>query len=277
MQPVAQVMHEALQADADRRWELVTQLHVSGGQEALDLADRLRHDPEPSHRELAADVLGQLGAGPGRAATDGPFHSAALTILLAMIEHEEHPDVLNSIAVGLGHIGDERSVEPLVRLRAHPDVDVRRGVVFGLLGRPQRPALDALISLSADPDDDVRDWATFGLARQTDADFPELRAALAARLGDDDPDTLTEAIHGLAVRGDQRALPQLLRHLTAPEPEGDRTVLVEALYALAAATGDPRLLPHLAAERDTYTRDTPDAEPPAELARALARYGTGPH
>lgn len=269
MQPVAQVVQEALHADEDRRWELVTQLHLHGGQAALDIADQLRHHPEPSHRELAADVLGQLGAAPGRSPTEGPFHTAALAILLAMIEAEEHPAVLNSIAVGLGHIGDERSVDPLVRLHTHPDPDVRRGVVSGLLRRPQRPALDALIALSSDPDDDVRDWATFGLARQTDEDYPELRAALAARLGDDDPDILAEAIHGLAVRGDRRALPQLLRHLADPEPAADLGVIIEALYALAAATGEPRLLPYLQTRRDAYAAG--DALPP-ELTRALARY-----
>ncbi|MEV0132981.1 HEAT repeat domain-containing protein [Dactylosporangium sp. NPDC050688] len=274
MQPVAQAMQEALHADEDRRWELVWQLQAHGGQETLDLADRYRRDPDPSHRELAADVLSQLGAGPGRPAADGPFHAAALEILLDMIGDEDHPAVLHSIAVGLGHIGDERSIAPLVRLHTHPDVDVRRGVVSGLLRRPQRPALDALIALSSDPDDDVRDWATFGLARQTDEDFPELRAALAARLGDDDPDTLAEAVHGLAVRGDERAMPQLLRHLAAPEPEGDLLVIIEALYALATTTGDPRLLPYLEAERDAWARDAPDEDPPAELTRALARYRT---
>jgi hypothetical protein len=46
---VAQAVRAAPQADEDRRWELVTQLDTHDGRAALDLADRLRHDPEPSH------------------------------------------------------------------------------------------------------------------------------------------------------------------------------------------------------------------------------------
>lgn len=280
MQPVefdvAQAFQDALGAAEDRRWELVSQLHRRGGREALDIAGRLRHDIEPSHRELAADVLARLGAGDGRPggahgrpAADGPFQGEAGALLLEMLAAEPDPSVINAIAVGLSHIGDARKVEPLARLRTHPDVDVRRGVVAGLLGRPERAALDALIALSGDPEDDVRDWATFGLARQTEEDFPELRAALAARLGDDDPDTLAEAVHGLAVRGDERAMPQLLRHLADPERGGDLAVILDALYALASTTGDPRLLPYLEAERAAYDSDE---EPPAELLRALTRY-----
>jgi HEAT repeat protein len=115
----------------------------------------------------------------------------------------------------------------------------------------------------------VRDWATFGLARQTDRDLPALRDALAARLADDDPETRAEAVHGLAVRADERAIEPLLRRLeAAPGPADVEFVLTEALYALAAATADPRLHPHLLADRATWG---PDDLPPA-LAAALARY-----
>ncbi|WP_433199838.1 HEAT repeat domain-containing protein [Dactylosporangium sp. CS-047395] len=185
-----------------------------------------------------------------------------------MIETERDPAVLAAIAVAFGHIGDERCVEPLVRLHPHPDADVRMGVVFGLLKRPEPAALDALITLSADSDAGVRDWATFGLARQTTQDFPRLRAALAARLADEDPDARAEAIHGLSVRGDARALEPLLDALRSPEPISDSFVITEALYALAAATGDPRLHQYLIADRE----DHPDDEVPEALTAALARY-----
>ncbi|MEU7866381.1 HEAT repeat domain-containing protein [Dactylosporangium sp. NPDC049140] len=142
------------------------------------------------------------------------------------------PVVLSSIAVAFGHIGDERGVEPLVRMRAHADARVRDGVAFGLLGRDEPAALEALIELSGDADAQVRDWASFGLARRTTRDFPRLRAALAARLDDDDPDVRAEAIHGLAVRGDVRALEPLLQALETRLPVSDRNVLEEALHAL---------------------------------------------
>jgi hypothetical protein len=105
-------------------------------------------------------------------------------------------------------------------------------------------------------------------------DSPGLRDALARRLVDDDADTLAEASHGLAVRGDPRATRPLLRFLASPPETNDRNVIVEALHALAAATADPRLYPHLVADRDTSISDTPDGGPPEALQTALARYAT---
>ncbi len=70
---------------------------------------------------------------------------------------------------------------------------------------PGDEALNALIELSADADAKVRDWATFALGTLAEADSPALRDALAARLDDADEDTRMEAVHGLALRGDERA------------------------------------------------------------------------
>ncbi|MET7423976.1 hypothetical protein [Dactylosporangium sp. NPDC005555] len=81
--------------------------------------------------------------------------------------------------------------------------------------------------------------------------------------------TMTGAVHGLAVRGDERAMPQLLRHLSDPDEGADQHIIFEALCALAAATADPRLLPFLEAERGRYTGEPPDEA----LLGALARYG----
>jgi HEAT repeat protein len=272
---VAQAVHQALHTaaeDEERRWDLVVHLHNHGGQEALDVALAMREHAEPSHRTLAADILSQLGGRPGQAAIDGPFRDEALAALLAMIDGEHDPQVLYAITVGFGHIGDERCVEPLIRLHAHADTEVRSGVVFGLLGRPETAALQTLIILSADSDSDVRDWATFGLARQTDQDFPQLREALADRLADDDPDTFAEAVHGLATRGDIRAVAPMLDALQAEAQGSDPHLVTEALYALAAATGDLRLLPHLLADLDSWLADALNEDPPEELQAALARY-----
>jgi HEAT repeat protein len=268
---VDDALRAAAENDEDRRWELVGRLHVHGGRRALEVASRLRDHPGAAHRALAADILGQLGAGPGRSAADGPFRDEALALLLAMAETEQDPAVLNPIAVGFGHIGDERCLEPLARMRTHADAGVRSGVVFGLLRRPETPALDMLITLSADPEPEVRDWATFGLA-ESEHDVPRLRDALAARLGDDDPETRAEAIHGLAARGDARAIEPLLGTLRSPRAAGDLVVLTEALYALAATTADPRLRPHLEADRDRRLAADPDDDLPEELLAALGRY-----
>lgn len=269
---VAQAVDEALrtasEGDEDRRWELVWRLQQHGGVQALNMASRLHDHHEPSYRALVADVLGQLGAGPGRPAVDGAFRDDALALLLTMAEAERDPVVLTAITVGFGHIGDERCVEPMVRMHTHADACVREGVVFGLLGRPEPAALETLITLSADREPAVRDWATFGLARQTTQDFPRLRTALADRLDDDDPDTRAEAIHGLAVRADERAIEPLIHALQSPPNISDLNVIVEALYALAIATTDPRLHPYLVADHE----DQPDDDVPEALQAALAQY-----
>ncbi len=273
---VTEAIAAALRADADgdedRRWDLVSHLHSHGGQDALAAAGRLHDDPEPARRRLAADVLSQLGAAPGRAAADGPHREEALALLLTMVRAEQDPDVLYSITTGFGHLGDERSLEALLRLHTHDDGRVRYGVAFGLLGRREAAALDALITLSADEDAAVRDWATFGLARQTDQDSARLRDALADRLTDEDVDTRVEAVHGLATRADERAVIPMLALLAAP-PEGcDLGLVHEALCALAIATADPRLRPHVLAERDDF-RDDPVDDWPDDLLAALAAYG----
>jgi hypothetical protein len=58
----------------------------------------------------------------------------------------------------------------------------------------------------------------------------------------------------------------------APFTVSDPNVLAEALYALAIATADLRLHPHLVADRDSQLEDEPDHDLPEDLQAALARY-----
>ena len=83
---------------------------------------------------------------------------------------------------------------------------------------------------------------------------PGLREALAARLADEDGDTRIEAVHGLALRGDERAREAALELLGDAAPEEDarpadtiwkRHALQQATIRLAALTGDPRFRAHL--------------------------------
>ncbi|GAA1617837.1 HEAT repeat domain-containing protein [Actinoplanes couchii] len=209
-----EVLRDDAAGDEDRRWELIAELHVHGEPEDLDRAGRLSVDPVAARRALAADVVGQLGVG-------GPLGADSLDLLLVMARDESDPGVISSIASGFGHIGDGRSLAPLIGWHTHPDAGVRYSVVFGLLRQPLPAAFDALVALSGDPDARVRDWATFGLARNTDEDFPQLRDALAARLDDEDVNTRVEAVYGLAVRGDERAERPLRELLESPPDSAD--------------------------------------------------------
>jgi HEAT repeat protein len=94
-----------------------------------------------------------------------------------------------------------------------------------------------VIALSCDEDSNVRDWATFGLGSIIDIDSTAIREALLARLKDDDDETRIEAIEGLALRGDARVVPVILREFDddiAPEQSflpSER--LIEALQKMA--------------------------------------------
>ena len=136
---------------------------------------------------------------------------------------------------------------------------------------------DALIELTSDPEPGIRDWATFALGTLSPQNTEVLRDALAARLDDSDDDTRIEAVHGLALRGDARALDAVLDLLGEVGPHDDggnaadtiwkRYALTQATVRLAALTGDARLKEHLPAldERLVGTSIEP------ELRRAYER------
>ena len=186
--------------DAGDEWQPhVCALAARGSRDVLDAMTGLAADSDPTLRELAAYVLGQLGT----AAPALPAEQEAA--LRVMAEREDDPDVQAAIACAFGHLGAPHGDNWLLAQRAHPEADVREAVAFALAGRPGAAALEALIGLSADAEPRVRDWATFALGTLAEEDGVALRDALAARLEDPDEDTRLEAVHGLAVRGDARA------------------------------------------------------------------------
>lgn len=176
---------------------------------------------------------------------------AALPQLVAMLEDETNDVVLTAIADALGQMWDTRCGPHLVALATHPSSDVQTAVARALGGALCNNETDegiaALIMLSAAPDPDTRDWATFGLAN-LDADSPEIRRALWARLDDTDCDADGEALCGLAKRKDQRVRQRIIERLSA---DGPGNLIVEAAGELA----DPALLPLLRALSDSDWRD----------------------
>ena len=241
------LLHMALtETDEDVAWRAIVRLQERGDRDIFERASELCQSRDARARRVGADILGQLGVRylqPGRA-----FHEETMAVLLAMLEHEQEPHVLSSIAIALGHRQDTRAIEPLATLKNHPDERVRFGVVHGLSGHEDERAIQTLIELSADPDADVRDWATFGLGSQIETDTPAIRAALSARLTDDAADTRGEAMVGLARRHDHRMVEPLLHDL---EEGRLSSMLMEA----AAEIGDPHLFPLLLQLRGTWESD----------------------
>lgn len=219
-------------ADDDEVWQAINRLRSIATEAVFTEAVRHCRSSEARRRRVGVDVIAQLGI---PALT---YHEPAVALLVELLEAEHDPDVLESIAFGLGHRDDARAIVPLLAFAQHPDERVRHGVAFGLLGHTDPLAIDALIALSQDVDAEVRDWATFGLAVQIDTDTPAIRTAMVARLDDEEENVAGEAMVGLARRKDRRVVAPLLEVLQSDDVG---SLPLEA----AAALADPVLLPAL--------------------------------
>jgi HEAT repeat protein len=163
----------------------------------------------PTQRAIAVLVLGQLDA---RAEV---FFHERVDIAVHLASRDPDPAVLEAAAYALGHLADERGRDALLRLHDHSSSGVRLAVA-GALPNCTRDGdedtiddlevVEALIELSRDPHDEVRNWATFGLAREVEIDTPAVREALADRLVDSYDEARAEAIAGLMLRHDDRAV-----------------------------------------------------------------------
>jgi methionyl-tRNA formyltransferase len=219
-------------ADEDAEWyPYAGALITRGTRDVLEAMIALGADPDPVARDLAAYVLGQLGT------LELPaFPEEQARALTAMAARETDPAVVEAIACAFGMLGEPHGQAWLLEQSAHPDPRVREGVAFALGGRASDGSLNALIALSQDADADVRDWATFALGTLAEQDTPELREALAARVGDADRETRLEAIHGLAVRGDDSVKDAALDALQ--ETDADSVYTRHLLHETAAVLAE---------------------------------------
>ena len=133
-----------------------------------------------------------------------------------MGEREGHAGVLAVIAEAFGHLGEPWGL--LVAAAAAPPSRRRRARRRRLrAGRPLEPArhrrADRAVGRSATPRSATGRRSRS--ARSPPQDSPALRDALAARLDDADPEARIEAVHGLALRGDTRAVEPALALLEA--------------------------------------------------------------
>ena len=232
-------------------WDAIWTLRYRATREVFEAAKTLCESHDPIKRTVGVGILAQLSL-PTRIYLD-----ETLNIFFNLIDTEQDNSVLNSVGVGLGHISPEpRKVKPLLKLKNHPDPEVRFGVAFGLCCEEDPLAIQALIELSSDEDADVRDWATFALGTQIDVDTSQIRAALFKRVSDlnDDSNAPGEGLLGLAKRHDERAIELTLKWLEAGHAG---TLIFEAAETLA----DPRLYSALVKLRDdpdytNYERDS---------------------
>lgn len=256
-------------ADDNAYWEPIRVLqcrlpHI------LDHLTSLGSEPSVKARDVAATVLGQ------NMIEEKIAVSECTAILLAMLRAESSPQVMSSIAFALGHLRDSRAVPALIKLKTHPDAQVRYAVVSGLLTHEEPDVIRAMIDLASDPDPDVRNWATFGLGSQIDADSPELREALLLRLSEAEDEVRGEAIVGLVNRGDVRVAPYLTAELASGSLESVRAwslmwEAAEALASRAQTEPDRAWLPALAAFRTSKVGDQDALKAAVKACRCLEK------
>ncbi|MCP3817271.1 ankyrin repeat domain-containing protein [Streptomyces sp. A3M-1-3] len=219
--PFAELAERALRCGdpANDDWiESMYALHRRGDEETFQAASAWCASGEPMRQAFAADVLGQLGFRGG----EKPFAARSLPVLRELAREAADPELIQSAVLALGHQGDPAALPEVLRHAGHPDREVRHRVALALGGMvpgDHEEAIGVLVTLSGDPDDRVRDWATMALAG-VEADTAVIREALAARLDDDDTDTVAEAARGLALRQDPRAAEALIRLLADGDPDG---------------------------------------------------------
>jgi HEAT repeat protein len=192
-------------------------LQARGTREVFDAALALCGSADPKWRQMGVLILGQLG-------TPRAFPEECCDALLERLAHERDRDVLASTVFALGHLANRRSDTAVAALRRHPDPHIRHGVAFALCGATAPADVQALLELMEDPYELARDWATTSIGETVTVDGPHVRDALLRRMADSDAITRAEALHGLARRGDRRAIPRLVAELSTPQPMADRFI-----------------------------------------------------
>jgi HEAT repeat protein len=229
-------------------WVLVAELQARGDRETFEAMRSLIGSGVEDAQILGATVLGQLGYTEGR-----PFAAESVRLVAPLAAAGGSVDLVTSAVSALGLIGDPAGAPAVLAQTGHPDEEARLGVAMSLPGVAGSPPSDAvvagLIGLTRDPSGWVRDWATFGLGSQLDSDGAEVRAALRARVGDDEG-AWDEALVGLARRRVPEAAELVGERLAVTGAEAD-SLVIEA----AARVGDARLLPALRALKEAGYED----------------------
>ena len=152
-------------------------------------------------------------------------------------------------AMALGHLGDQRAVQPLIEALKDPNRDVRLAAAEALGYLRDKRAVPHLIAALKDPNRDVRLAAAWSLGYLEDKRaVPHLIAALKHR----DKYVRLDAAEALGYLEDKRAVPHLIAALKDPNRDV-RWAAAEALGYLR----DKRAVPHLIAalkDRDKYVR-----------------------
>jgi hypothetical protein len=186
---------------------------------AIEQSMVLLSSVDVAERYYAGSLIGQL-VNPIQQGESAEAHKL-LRNLCDHISGESDVRVLTEHAIALRYDNFPFVCDYLIALTNHEDEDVKFEATRSLSGctafnTKRTKVIKQLIKLSADKDQDVRDWATFGLGTLLfiyDRNSESVDAALIARMKDPFYNARDEAIHGLALRKNQQALPALTNRL----------------------------------------------------------------
>jgi HEAT repeat protein len=175
------------------RWQAVSALRSRGEVETYNRARSMCSDPRPEIREMAAQILSQLGP----ADEPAPLRNQAVPFLLELLTKDPSPCVRSAAAIGVGNIdAHDLTRDALVAAARDPSPAVREGVACALGSDDNPTAISTLIELMDDVNEDVRDWATFGVGTLHEGDNPIIREALLKRITDAFEEARLEAYAG---------------------------------------------------------------------------------
>lgn len=206
---------------SEEREKCLSEIYRRGELAIFETAKDWSGSDEIIKRELAADILSQLGTFMENDGVESfTFTDQTIPLLERLLEDPEDRVIASAVHALEHHYGLDPILKTRPNLASHPSADVRYAVAHALCGTTSQLAINTLIQLSADKEDKVRDWATFGLGEQCHTgnglmDSPEIRQALFARVNDNHSDTRSEALLGLAKRNDQRVVPFIKAELKA--------------------------------------------------------------
>ncbi|MEM9537875.1 MAG: HEAT repeat domain-containing protein [Cyanobacteria bacterium P01_E01_bin.42] len=190
----------------------------------------MKENPETNYGIYRDALLGLLENNDKRAIV--PF--------LQELSRDRDPDDLQELLMGAEDLDDARKIVPVAKLKNHPSASVRQAVAIALSDREDPLAIATLIELSTDADDEVRDWATSAVGTSIQSDTPAIREALFQRLSNENPDThytiYGEALIGLLLRNDERAIAPLVQELSRDRDSSEGEDIATALSKL----DDPR-------------------------------------
>ena len=253
---IAGLLAAALGGENDETsWLAIRELQKRATPPAFEAACALCADSDPVRRSCGAKILSEFGYA-GWSGED--LSSACAGALLPLLEDIDE-NVRFEGARALSKRKDNRCLPILIAMTSHPELDTRWSVVNALGRFDDRAATDAVIGMTRDNEKLIRDWATFALGSLTDADYPELRDALFARIGDADSATRGEALRGLAARRDDRIWPALDHEIRSLDPDDENgDMVLDCCLDAVESLKHPRLIAPLEAVSQSLDETMPE-------------------